>query len=384
MASGSGVTLGHLLAHGSIKPGDQLSYRDQTGTITANGLIKSDVMKGTYDSPSMWCTAVVRWNRDVKTAVNGWVHARIGKTLLDVYRQRYLDRGAKRPATPLSDDNGDGDAGSPPPAQPDRVKRRKSSSNAAPSSTSSSSPSVKSADGDADRRPKKKKAAVEPESAPAALPDPPEVLQSGLVESVIPSSLFHHTDLCGSCTAVCDPDETIACPACSQTFHLSCTNICAAMSNVPQDKIAGELVARGWRCFFCLCCETCLENEPEASLLVCERCERAQHIHCLPTPLDAVPDGAWLCDSCGPCRNCGSSVASDSPTGVWAHNFTLCEPCGKLKDEGNECPACSKLYDEDTPSMVCCDCCEKWIHSGCLGMSEEAYEALSHSKEVRS
>lgn len=49
-------------------------------------------------------------------------------------------------------------------------------------------------------------------------------------------------------------------------------------------------------------CHTCGAAEPEAELLLCdhfsETCMRAAHIGCLCPPLEAIPDGPWLCSAC--------------------------------------------------------------------------------------
>ena len=41
-------------------------------------------------------------------------------------------------------------------------------------------------------------------------------------------------------------------------------------------------------------------------------------------------------------------------------------PCHRLFRAGNFCPVCLKVYrnDESDLPMVCCDMCDRWIHTG--------------------
>lgn len=43
-------------------------------------------------------------------------------------------------------------------------------------------------------------------------------------------------------------------------------------------------------------CEVCGKVDDEDTLLLCDRCDKAFHTHCV--GLDAVPDGTWLCGTC--------------------------------------------------------------------------------------
>ena len=68
-------------------------------------------------------------------------------------------------------------------------------------------------------------------------------------------------------------------------------------------------------------------------LLLCDQCPKAYHTQCLQSPLDAVPEGDWLCPACDTgekCEKCGVST--------WA--------------EGNE--------------LLLCDNCPKAYHTQCL------------------
>ena len=45
-------------------------------------------------------------------------------------------------------------------------------------------------------------------------------------------------------------------------------------------------------------CEGCQLLQPEGTMVLCDSCEAGWHIGCMPPPLPAVPQGAWLCDAC--------------------------------------------------------------------------------------
>lgn len=49
----------------------------------------------------------------------------------------------------------------------------------------------------------------------------------------------------------------------------------------------------------CKSCIICKEGGDEDKLLACDSCDRGYHMYCLPTPLEAAPEGAW---NCGPCE----------------------------------------------------------------------------------
>jgi site-specific DNA-cytosine methylase len=45
-------------------------------------------------------------------------------------------------------------------------------------------------------------------------------------------------------------------------------------------------------------CEVCEQEEPEATLLLCDLCNSAYHTACLQPPLAAVPEDSWICPVC--------------------------------------------------------------------------------------
>lgn len=48
----------------------------------------------------------------------------------------------------------------------------------------------------------------------------------------------------------------------------------------------------------CLVCHSA-QDDDEATLLACDRCENPYHLGCLDPPLPSVPDGEWFCLACG-------------------------------------------------------------------------------------
>ncbi|KAK3289362.1 hypothetical protein CYMTET_3199 [Cymbomonas tetramitiformis] len=47
-----------------------------------------------------------------------------------------------------------------------------------------------------------------------------------------------------------------------------------------------------------LACEKCKKTDGEASMMLCDTCDRGYHIWCLEPTLDGVPDGDWQCPKC--------------------------------------------------------------------------------------
>lgn len=111
----------------------------------------------------------------------------------------------------------------------------------------------------------------------------------------------------------------------------------------------------------------------DSGVLLCARCDKAYHAHCLTPPLDDAPHAAWTCkvrfkhrhttmyvvplssqspsslQNCRTCRRCGVSSS-----GRWANNPFLCESC----DLALPCPLCDRTPDSHTPQdYLTCSCC---------------------------
>ena len=70
-------------------------------------------------------------------------------------------------------------------------------------------------------------------------------------------------------------------------------------------------------------CEVCKRTDGEASMLLCDACNRGYHIWCLTPALKHVPDGDWLCPRC---PNTEAEVAA---TEVEVHS--LVDKMGKME-----------------------------------------------------
>lgn len=47
-----------------------------------------------------------------------------------------------------------------------------------------------------------------------------------------------------------------------------------------------------------LLCEKCDAGHHEDKIILCDRCDKGYHLFCLSPPLDAVPEGDWVCPAC--------------------------------------------------------------------------------------
>lgn len=136
-----------------------------------------------------------------------------------------------------------------------------------------------------------------------------------------------------------------------------------------------------------LCVRVCVRlRGDDGVLLVCERCDKAYHTHCLTPPLDHTLSTGWSCkvrdththtlvsisvlnfsyvhvcffnpfvlQNCRICRRCG--VRS---SGQWANHPFLCESC----DPALPCPVCDHAPDLYTPQeYLTCICCYRYSHT---------------------
>jgi histone demethylase JARID1 len=49
---------------------------------------------------------------------------------------------------------------------------------------------------------------------------------------------------------------------------------------------------------FELNCELCKGGHHEDKIILCDQCDRGCHLFCLTPPLEAVPQGHWVCPLC--------------------------------------------------------------------------------------
>eukprot|EP00050_Salpingoeca_kvevrii_P000441 m.148356 g.148356 ORF g.148356 m.148356 type:complete len:196 (+) comp10118_c0_seq6:1733-2320(+) len=154
------------------------------------------------------------------------------------------------------------------------------------------------------------------------------------------------------------------------------------------------VVTYNWQCIDCKVCQVCQDPDDEDQLMFCDDCDRGYHTFCL--GMNSLPKGRWVCKSCAKCASCGKTTpgkdgarwrfeydrrGGEDESEDWQPQFlcTLCTACSKLFRRGEFCPACLIVFrnnEADLP-MVCCDKCDRWLHTECDGIDEAKYERLS-------
>lgn len=201
-------------------------------------------------------------------------------------------------------------------------------------------------------------------------------------------------DLCGLCMKGKEankegkPEALIGCSSCENSGHPSCL------------KMSAELVAMlstyEWQCVECKACTVCVDTDDGDKMLFCDDCDRGYHTFCV--GLSRLPAGRWSCTNCSECAVCHKTVPG--PKGSeWQHHFskhkegggrktclqTLCLTCSSLFRRGKFCPSCLVVYrnnESDLP-MICCDMCDRWIHTECDDIDSERYEELAEDESSR-
>lgn len=121
-----------------------------------------------------------------------------------------------------------------------------------------------------------------------------------------------------------------------------------------------------------------------------------------------IPTGSWLCALCAECHGCGGKEIEDVKNAAKyrhavapsteRHKFpvylaTFCNKCHRHFDEDRFCPVCLKTYsgeddggnnEEEDNDMVCCDLCDRWIHTGCdERLTPERYQKLVDNPKAK-
>ncbi|KAF9939418.1 PHD finger protein 10 [Mortierella alpina] len=192
------------------------------------------------------------------------------------------------------------------------------------------------------------------------------------------------------------------CKTCSNGFHPMCLQL-----DTP--RIISAIASYPWQCNDCKLCVVCLEAGDEASLLICDDCDRGWHMSCCDPAIKKVPQDEWLCSFCALCHSCRGSEdptteykhASVAATGNNRFPTFLCTYCTRCHDnfkKGRYCPVCIRTYKgdgaeddaqsdtagEDDNNMVCCDECNRWVHIDCDGqLTEELVEEMGKDESLK-
>ncbi|KAK7881196.1 hypothetical protein WMY93_029605 [Mugilogobius chulae] len=128
--------------------------------------------------------------------------------------------------------------------------------------------------------------------------------------------------------------------------------------------VPSPLSRAGWQCAECRVCRACGLREAGSPVLVCERCDKVYHPHCLSPLLLDPPTSGWSCKSCRVCRRCGVRAS-----GAWANHPSLCESC----DPAQPCSLCGDAPDLYSPQdHVTCISCFRSVHTECIVQAGEA------------
>ncbi|KAK3698907.1 hypothetical protein QZH41_020366 [Actinostola sp. cb2023] len=202
----------------------------------------------------------------------------------------------------------------------------------------------------------------------------------------------HRPDaLCGICLKGSESnkkgyeEDLIHCSQCENSGHPSCLDMSPQLVKV--------IITYPWQCMECKTCTQCRDPFDEDKMLFCDECDRGYHSFCV--GLKQIPVGRWTCELCGVCASCLRRTPGEGPNSRWKSEYTkprdksepqflqtLCSPCSRLFRSGNFCPVCLKVYrnDESDLPMVCCDECDRWVHTDCDDIDDKSYAELSKEK----
>ncbi|KAF9954792.1 hypothetical protein BGZ70_010454 [Mortierella alpina] len=177
------------------------------------------------------------------------------------------------------------------------------------------------------------------------------------------------------------------CKTCSNGFHPMCLQL-----DTP--RIISAIASYPWQCNDCKLCVVCLEAGDEASLLICDDCDRGWHMSCCDPAIKKVPQGSEDPKTVYKHASVGATGNNRFPT-------FLCTYCSKCHDnfkKGRYCPVCIRTYKgdgadddaqsdtagEDDNNMVCCDECNRWVHIDCDGqLTEELVEEMGKDESLK-
>ncbi len=123
---------------------------------------------------------------------------------------------------------------------------------------------------------------------------PGRVLRSQLAVEVEPEPPAETFDasLCVNCQKVSSPtvkpkipqEFLLKCTKCKSNYHPTCIQF-------DDPILVSRVLVYDWECSTCKLCVVCVAAGDDAKLLFCDICDRGFHTYCLPTPLNALPQG---------------------------------------------------------------------------------------------
>ncbi|KAI4302519.1 hypothetical protein MLD38_038253 [Melastoma candidum] len=160
--------------------------------------------------------------------------------------------------------------------------------------------------------------------------------------------------------------KMLSCKNCGKKYHRSC------LKSWSHDRDLFHWSA--WTCPACRTCEICRRTGDPKKFMFCKRCDGAYHCYCQHPPHKNISSGPYLCPKHTKCHSCGSNVPGNGLSVRWFLQYSCCDACGRLFVKGNYCPVCLKVYrDSESTPMVCCDNCQRWVHTHCDDISDDKY-----------
>lgn len=82
----------------------------------------------------------------------------------------------------------------------------------------------------------------------------------------------------------CAPTHLNKCKTCAKDFHPLCLQL-----DTP--RLVAGIASYPWQCSDCKLCVVCLDSGDEATLLICDACDRGWHMDCCDPAMKEVPQG---------------------------------------------------------------------------------------------
>ncbi|CAG8766693.1 3475_t:CDS:2, partial [Racocetra persica] len=130
---------------------------------------------------------------------------------------------------------------------------------------------------------------------------PSENVCAQCLSATVPSAMISPDDL-----LPCPNDYTIKCSQCQRKFH----PLCLTLSQPRLSRLLVAMESYQWQCNDCKTCVICRSSGDEATLLICDDCDRGWHLDCSSPKVTEVPSDLWLCSLCAQCDSCGEKAVS--------------------------------------------------------------------------